>query len=194
MLTFPSPCGDYGSYRRLAHWRWTVWKLVSVPLRGLWFLSPGSRERRMRRSRFRPLAGIMVLIPRVRRSILRRMERVSVPLRGLWFLSPRRKIMATYFDISVSVPLRGLWFLSPETLEWGISLRPLQFPSPCGDYGSYPEYQNPNIIKIGNFEFPSPCGDYGSYHLVRQGKILKYHEKVSVPLRGLWFLSGKNIP
>ncbi len=38
----------------------------------------------------------------------------------------------------------------------------VQFPSPCGDYGSYlchlwQEYD-------GSAPFPSPCGDYGSYH------------------------------
>ena len=36
--------------------------------------------------------------------------------------------------------------------------------------------------------FPSPCGDYGSYHFAE--KVLRAtYEQVSVPLRGLWFLS-----
>ena len=62
---FPSPCGDYGSYRRQHR---TVARgkglLVSVPLRGLWFLSPEENQRNERTCVY-----------------------VSVPLRGLWFLS-----------------------------------------------------------------------------------------------------------
>ena len=63
-MSFPSPCGDYGSYLR--HFSRTAGRKtgqVSVPLRGLWFLSnrlPGKRRRPL--ARFRPLAGIMVLI------------------------------------------------------------------------------------------------------------------------------------
>ena len=37
--------------------------------------------------------------------------------------------------------------------------------------------------------FPSPCGDYGSYQGEKKKKIKKAAPKVSVPLRGLWFLS-----
>ena len=87
---------------------------------------------------------------------------VSVPLRGLWFLSKRiksglQKIMkfpspcgdyGSYHLIanevwqgmkrSVSVPLRGLWFLSFfDNLDDAKAAREA-FPSPCGDYGSYP--------------------------------------------------------
>ena len=62
--------------------------MVSVPLRGLWFLS---------------------IIVETRGLIL--VSRVSVPLRGLWFLSCRNDIYVNAKN-SVSVPLRGLWFLS----------------------------------------------------------------------------------
>ena len=60
---------------------------VSVPLRGLWFLSDW-------------IECLMFMLCLV-----------SVPLRGLWFLS------GTEWDekdeaACVSVPLRGLWFLS----------------------------------------------------------------------------------
>ena len=84
---------------------------VSVPLRGLWFLSPYVPCGRCLSAptRFRPLTGIMVLI------IVEQVKRksggiVSVPLRGLWFLS----ILNTTIQLVsffVSVPLRGLWFL-----------------------------------------------------------------------------------
>ena len=37
-------------------------------------------------------------------------------------------------------------------------------------------------------QFPSPCGDYGSYHL-ESCNDWEWKRQVSVPLRGLWFLS-----
>ena len=37
--TFPSPCGDYGSYHDRFHDVQFELAVVSVPLRGLWFLS-----------------------------------------------------------------------------------------------------------------------------------------------------------
>ena len=109
---------------------------VSVPLRGLWFLSHKHG-----------LYRITVV------------EEVSVPLRGLWFLSTtgltsktfRNKFPSPCGDYgsyheqwlvwcdlnaeSVSVPLRGLWFLSVTTAFKGYKVS--MFPSPCGDYGSY---------------------------------------------------------
>ena len=86
---FPSPCGDYGSYLPMAvygcfsgiisfrplagimvlikdtatHY-YLAYIRVSVPLRGLWFLSPTQSFRGYYQSGF-----------------------LSVPLRGLWFLS-----------------------------------------------------------------------------------------------------------
>ena len=60
---FPSPCGDYGSY--LGHGQPKSGRaLVSVPLRGLWFLS---RKEEKNMATYEDI--------------------VSVPLRGLWFLS-----------------------------------------------------------------------------------------------------------
>ena len=111
-MLFPSPCGDYGSYR----------------------------ERKIKYfeeyGRFRPLAGIMVLIPMTCNVIWLRQAlafpspcgdygsylpmvndvdekkvSVSVPLRGLWFLS-MLAMAKKYLAEHVSVPLRGLWFLS----------------------------------------------------------------------------------
>ena len=43
--------------------------------------------------------------------------------------------------------------------------------------------------KIEGTLFPSPCGDYGSY-LKGSGYFDYKVEGVSVPLRGLWFLSA----
>ena len=65
----------------------------------------------------------------------------------------------------VSVPLRGLWFLSGNTQSTH---------SPIHDKNSM---------------FPSPCGDYGSYRQDAQCFNGRLEGKVSVPLRGLWFLS-----
>ena len=64
-------------------------KNVSVPLRGLWFLSyvyQLNNEDLVMLS-FRPLAGIMVLINCFQQRLCRTYYEVSVPLRGLWFLS-----------------------------------------------------------------------------------------------------------
>jgi hypothetical protein len=62
---FPSPCGDYGSYllNECLPLRYDV-RVVSVPLRGLWFLSLVTvyNHQLVTDSSFRPLAGIMVLI------------------------------------------------------------------------------------------------------------------------------------
>ena len=87
-----------------------------------------------------------------------------------------------------------------------------KFPSPYGDYGSYLHFQV--VEKDGKYiMFPSPYGDYGSYLVVikevSRGKYLRFRPLtgimvlidkyiyrignevvgVSVPLRGLWFLS-----
>ena len=120
--TFPSPCGDYGSY----HLRTAS--------------EPG------------------------------RPDEVSVPLRGLWFLSAvslHDEHGTSY--IVVSVPLRGLWFLSIIRVHFCNAYVDL-FPSPCGDYGSYPT--TPRSIRPPTMtgRFPSPCGDYGSYR--QQGEHL----------------------
>ena len=68
-----------------------VWQTVlnSVPLRGLWFLSPFMPMTMKSSSvKFRPLAGIMVLISTKMYDIVKTFKvEDSVPLRGLWFLS-----------------------------------------------------------------------------------------------------------
>ena len=57
-------------------------------------------------------------------------------------------------------PLAGIMVLIDlEALE--MCYDDVQFPSPCGDYGSY---RNTFIKQyIQKLQFPSPCGDYGSY-------------------------------
>ena len=63
---------------------------VSVPLRGLWFLSTVTHFEPLKRmERFRPLTGIMVLISAQYCPYGVHVSYVSVPLRGLWFLSAR---------------------------------------------------------------------------------------------------------
>ena len=61
---FPSPCGDYGSYHDSTFFDEDFDEVVSVPLRGLWFLSAKTRleNAKVKLESFRPLAGIMVLI------------------------------------------------------------------------------------------------------------------------------------
>ncbi len=63
LKAFPSPCGDYGSYQKEKWLYEHEFDRVSVPLRGLWFLST-STEKKFKKvlDSFRPLAGIMVLI------------------------------------------------------------------------------------------------------------------------------------
>ena len=60
--SFPSPCGDYGSYHDDAIANGESYYYVSVPLRGLWFLSVRPCQYKSLCRGFRPLAGIMVLI------------------------------------------------------------------------------------------------------------------------------------
>ena len=87
---------------------------VSVPLRGLWFLS----------------AEWLKYIPC-------RYEVVSVPLRGLWFLSKKKAIVVSIMGRLGFRPLTGIMVLIKGVEQWGeIALNP--FPSPYGDYGSYP--------------------------------------------------------
>ena len=111
---------------------------VSVPLRGLWFLSMASgrtkkfippcfrplagimvlikkwdiKQYPYMTNSFRPLAGIMVLIDIAKGVYISAMLEVSVPLRGLWFLSRTHVKGEIIMMKQVSVPLRGLWFLS----------------------------------------------------------------------------------
>ena len=157
---FPSPYGDYGSYLFITGGIYVCYR-VSVPLRGLWFLScvevePGTTVNMEFPSpcgdygsyqfgtygfisqgrRFRPLAGIMVLIDGIVEGEPFDEMPVSVPLRGLWFLSGVMVMTIACGNGQVSVPLRGLWFLSEK--DGQISIEEIQkFPSPCGDYGSY---------------------------------------------------------
>ena len=207
--TFPSPYGDYGSYQRMnKKSKKKLNSLVSVPLRGLWFLSSCTGRNFIRRPRpfpspygdygsyqlmfpmqvwvetlsFRPLTGIMVLI----RGFLPVNTRNGICFRPL-----------TGIMVLISMGSQGLvsaWWL---------------FPSPYGDYGSYRYVKtlqrftvqavsvplrglwflsilNRAMTTNGN-GFPSPYGDYGSY-----AGYLPTDEtsrNVSVPLRGLWFLS-----
>ena len=65
------------------------------------------------------------------------------------------------------------------------------FPSPCGDYGSY-LLEALEEAQIREIQFPSPCGDYGSYRPQIEANKKYQEANVSVPLRGLWFLSASD--
>ena len=164
---FPSPYGDYGSYRQ---------------------------------SRYIPLTNCRKTFPspygdygsyRLLRSVdMDERQRVSVPLRGLWFLSSWRWIEWYSWSRRCFRPLTGIMVLILMKMNWVIFMMSKMFPSPYGDYGSYP-MEIAQMIFFGG-EFPSPYGDYGSYQAFpnRHYVIIK---GVSVPLRGLWFLSHNGI-
>ena len=172
IVKFPSPCGDYGSYQ--VHREHVALKYagVSVPLRGLWFLSHPARYPDGRcGQRFPSPCGDY----------------------GSYLLGQGADNDAS--PHRVSVPLRGLWFLS----KWGrphVFAPAHEFPSPCGDYGSYLCIEKINAAKAASrfrplagimvliieteFDvydgvgrrFPSPCGDYGSYHASVSGALI----------------------
>ena len=84
---------------------------VSVPLRGLWFLSNWIFTLEDLDGRFRPLTGIMVLIAK-RDDLLVPGALRFRPLTGIMVLIGLALFAVVYFICYVSVPLRGLWFLS----------------------------------------------------------------------------------
>ena len=134
---FPSPYGDYGSYQHVTHYIVEGGPFdVSVPLRGLWFLSgqlvgysklihqfpspygdygsyPSviSTYSSMCAIGFRPLTGIMVLISYLLRIFRLSFENVSGPLRGLWFLSAP---LINGFIAPSKMPFAGRIFFSPH--------------------------------------------------------------------------------
>ena len=142
------------------------YSLVSVPLRGLWFLSSDDYDNDYGNNdkQFPSPCGDYGSYLLRSYGYCPDLRHVSVPLRGLWFLSAPNLFRAVVAARKVSVPLRGLWFLS-ATYEDIKCLPLVKFPSPCGDYGSYLLYTNMGLVT-------------GSH-------------RVSVPLRGLWFLSFK---
>ena len=186
-LVFPSPCGDYGSYHEVAPWEADEEQSeFPSPCGDYGSYRPTLTEKAGNALLgFRPLAGIMVLIFGKSMRAPRQGGAVSVPLRGLWFLSVR---IARLFFTSVlcfrplagimvlitarptmnnrkrpkgvSVPLRGLWFLSLNNIKVD------------GDY---------------SIEFPSPCGDYGSYQAEKQGEEKSFAESFR-PLAGIMVL------
>ena len=114
LSAFPSPCGDYGSYRERNTFGYYV--------PSIWFPSPcgdyGSYPciRRtvksiLKKGCFRPLTGIMVLILQRPRPSMKISASCFRPLTGIMVLIQRPKRVQE-LDEAVSVPLRGLWFLS----------------------------------------------------------------------------------
>ena len=111
---------------------------------------------------------------------------VSVPLRGLWFLSSDYSSSSSKTSSKVSVPLRGLWFLSWKAVKKKITevkrgFRPLAGIMVLIDIVSeYYEEVTSSFRPLA-----------GIMVLIRQAPSRKTYEShlVSVPLRGLWFLS-----
>ena len=163
LLKFPSPCGDYGSYHCVQEFEWPHNLVCFRPLAGIMVLidkRTGNQE--LRGTSFRPLAGIMVLIRKGSGNRCIRTGKKSFrPLAGIMVL--------------ICLGTDG-YRPTDET-----------FPSPCGDYGSYLCSALTALEYV--HKFPSPCGDYGSYQAI-VGQVRKTYNFVSVPLRGLWFLSA----
>ena len=135
---------------------------VSVPLRGLWFLS-------------RQWGKLL----------LHRLAGVSVPLRGLWFLSIRtgRNLYSHY---EVSVPLRGLWFLSKTRYDFMVQPEGQRFRPLAGIMVLIPrETCSLSKLKKG---FRPLAGIMVLISLIGESWAIS-RIIVSVPLRGLWFLS-----
>ena len=158
---------------------------VSVPLRGLWFLSTWKRLRcATTTSSFRPLAGIMVLI--------------VIPLSSNTFKNSSFRPLAGIMVLikqGTKIPCLGTAGFPSPCGDYGsyhvrnvgnISKRTNSFPSPCGDYGSYLETLNVDNT-ILKYMFPSPCGDYGSYHMALKTKICSAVTCVR-PLAGIMVL------
>ena len=178
----------------LINWMQTLTRCFRLgsfrPLAGIMVLIAGSAGQRSRAQahRFRPLAGIMVLIT------FRQFGRTTKASNR--FPSPCGDYGSYQYETasglaeihSVSVPLRGLWFLSTKFGYWTVIELP-EFPSPCGDYGSY-HHLHYRRRRIAEEKFPSPYGDCGSYLVQRCQLWLAALLHVSVPLRGLWFLSA----
>ncbi len=159
---FPSPCGDYGSYHAVSRRVQPKRIFVSVPLRGLWFLSVS-----MSMNKYRKCCS------------------VSVPLRGLWFLSSNRR-HHTYSMRDRFRPLAGIMVLIWNADVFILDMDTV-FPSPCGDYGSYLH----GVVSRSQrtYPFPSPCGDYGSY--LYYAEYCRYGINVCFrPLAGIMVLIG----
>ena len=103
LIGFPSPYGDYGSYRGVYGWNADVFILFPSPY--------GDYGSYLTLSR---LASPSV-------------TKVSVPLRGLWFLSWCGLFSFNESDDDVSVPLRGLWFLSAPLINGFIAPSKMPF-------------------------------------------------------------------
>ena len=110
---FPSPYGDYGSYRT-SRGTAVSWKLNMFPSPyGDYGSYHGTCSGLQHYSclRFRPLTGIMVLIKSDLQDVCYRLADVSVPLRGLWFLSAP---LINGFIAPSKMPFAGRIFFSPH--------------------------------------------------------------------------------
>ena len=113
---FPSPCGDYGSYHKIGKQWFLYAKYQAFPSPcGDYgsYLENETVEYVSDLFRFRPLAGIMVLIAKALNQKLHELRVSFRPLAGIMVLIVLRELLRLQGLYGVvSVPLRGLWFLS----------------------------------------------------------------------------------
>ena len=116
-------------------------------------------------------------------------SQVSVPLRGLWFLSINEKVNEDFGRFCFR-PLAGIMVLIDGVLICTLTTTYRLFPSPCGDYGSYPAVTIQGMF-IRQMKFPSPCGDYGSYQGREKMTPREFRERFR-PLAGIMVLILNN--
>ena len=206
---FPSPCGDYGSSDPQNRGSLILYSTCFRPLAGITGLRTHEDVSGPNQPAFsfRPLAGITGLRTLLKVTALQGATGVSVPLRGLrvfGLLAARGQVelrgesfrplagitglrtgpssISELALTSVSVPLRGLRVFGRDAIHIN-RVRPVGFPSPCGDYGSsdsetpVPPTQTPTRFRplAGITGLRTVSSLWGPIELC----------SVSVPLRGL---------
>ena len=214
---FPSPCGDYGSYQIQANMDVeTLLRVGFRPLAGIMvlikregFIYPNTSES------FRPLAGIMVLIGGT--DSVHEFGACSFrPLAGIMVLINRFKFLKRECEKEVSVPLRGLWFLSfkiqyAHKAYKDMSFRPLAgimvlisyrgnkhvekskhcFRPLAGIMVLIEKMHDDDLINLVRDSFRPLAGIMVLIFRGISSGLKLERVRVSVPLRGLWFLSGE---
>ena len=161
-LTFPSPYGDCGSYHL-----------------------PYCDQSTRRPPCFRPLTGIVVLIFVVRLSHYSGRMKFPSPYGDCGSYLAIRRFYLTIL-INCFRPFTGIMVLIQFSGFIQSSTSSATFPSPYGDYGSY--HAGRQTQRITSKACFRPLT--GIMVLIRNGDgRIRNNDSVSVPLRGLWFLS-----